>query len=111
MYTFQVEQPDLNWHHPEVREAMYDVMRFWLDRGVAGFRIDALPHLAKDARLRDNSQNPDWRSGDPLWTRQSRIYSEDRPEILEIVREMRTVADEYDGDRVLTREVYVPWNA
>ena len=41
LHTFQVEQPDLNWHNPEVREAMYDVMHFWLDRGVAGFRIDA----------------------------------------------------------------------
>lgn len=108
LYTFQVEQPDLNWHHPEVREAMYGVMRFWLDRGVDGFRIDALPHVAKDERLRDNSPNPDWKPGDPVWKRQLRIYSEDRPEILETVREMRAVADEYDGDRVLVGEAYLP---
>lgn len=108
LYTFQVEQPDLNWHHPEVREAMYGVMRFWLDRGVDGLRIDALPHVAKDERLRDNSPNPDWKPGDPVWKRQLRIYSEDHTEILETVREMRAVADEYDGDRVLIGEAYLP---
>ena len=108
LHTFQVEQPDLNWRNPGVRKAMYDVMRFWLDRGVAGFRIDALPHAAKDDQLRDNPQNPAWEPGDPVWKRQDRIYSEDRPEIMEIVREMRAVADEYDGDRVLIGEVYVP---
>jgi alpha-glucosidase len=107
LHTFQVEQPDLNWRNLEVREAMYDVMRFWLDRGVAGFRIDALPHAAKDDRLRDNPQNPVWEPGDPAWKRQDRIYSEDRPEIMELVREMRAVADEYD-DRVLIGEIYVP---
>ena len=108
LYTFQEEQPDLNWHNPEVWEAMYDVMRFWLDRGVAGFRIDALPHVAKDERLRNNPQNPNWRPGDPVWKRQLRVYSEDRPEIMEIVKEMRSVADEYDGDRVLIGEIYLP---
>ena len=108
LHTFQVEQPDLNWQNPEVREAMYEVMRFWLDRGVAGFRIDALTHAAKDLRFRDNPPNPDWKAGDPVWKRQIRAYSEDRPEIMDIVREMRTVADKYEGDRVLIGEMYLP---
>ena len=108
LHTFQVEQPDLNWHNPEVREAMYDVLRFWLERGVAGFRIDALPHVARDERFRDNPSNPDWKSGDPPWKRQRRTYSQDRPEVLDIVREMRAVANGYEGDRVLIGEVYLP---
>jgi alpha-glucosidase len=108
LHTFQVEQPDLDWHNPEVRVAIYDTMRFWLDRGVDGFRIDALPCLAKDDELRDNPPNPEWRPGDPLAERQRRIYSEDRPEVLGIVGEIRAVADEYEGDRVLIGEAYLP---
>lgn len=108
LHTFDVKQPDLNWENPEVREAMYGAMRFWLDRGVDGFRIDALPHLAKDEGLRDDPPNPDWRAEDPPSMRQHRIHSQDRPEILEIVREMRAIADEYEGDRVLVGEAYLP---
>ncbi len=108
LYTFQTEQPDLNWYNPEVREAICDVMRFWLDRGVSGFRIDALPHAAKDDRFRDNPPNPEWEPGDPVWERQVRTYSEDRQGIMEIVRALRSVADEYDGERVLIGEIYLP---
>ena len=108
LHTFQVEQPDLNWHNVQVREAMYGVLRFWLERGVAGFRVDALPHVARDEQFRDNPSNPDWKPGDPPWKRQRRTYSQDRPEILEIVRDMRAVADEYDGERVLIGEAYLP---
>ena len=108
LYTFQTEQPDLNWHSPAVWEAIYNVMRFWLDRGVSGFRIDALPHAAKDEQLRDNPPNTGWKPGDPVWKRQVRTYSEDRQEIMEIVRALRSVADEYDGDRVLIGEIYLP---
>jgi alpha-glucosidase len=108
LHTFQVEQPDLNWRIPGVREAVYDVMRFWLDRGVDGFRIDALSFCVKDDRFRDNPPNPDWRAGDPPWTRQRRVYTDDRPEVLDIVREMRAVTDAYEGDRALIGELYLP---
>ena len=54
------EQPDLNWRNPEVREAMFDVLRFWLDRGVDGFRVDVIWHLIKDDAFRDNPPNPAW---------------------------------------------------
>ncbi len=54
------EQPDLNWRNPKVREEMYSALRFWLDRGVDGFRVDVLWHLIKDATLRDNPPNPDY---------------------------------------------------
>jgi alpha-glucosidase len=104
---FASKQPDLNWRNPEVREAMYDAMRFWFGRGVDGFRIDVLWLLVKDERFRDNPENPDWEEGDWLLNRQSRSYSEDRPEVHEVVREMRAVADEYE-DKVLIGEIYLP---
>jgi alpha-glucosidase len=65
-HAFLAEQPDLNWRNPAVREAMYGVLRFWLARGADGFRVDVLWHLIKDAELRDNPLNPDYRPGDPF---------------------------------------------
>ncbi|HEY0293081.1 MAG TPA: alpha-amylase family glycosyl hydrolase, partial [Hansschlegelia sp.] len=59
LHSFLREQPDLNWRNPELRAAMADVLRFWLDRGVDGFRIDVLWLLIKDEELRDNPENPD----------------------------------------------------
>lgn len=108
LHTFDVKQPDLDWRNPEVVEAMHGVMRFWLDRGVDGFRIDVLCCIAKDEDLRDNPPNPEWSPGDAPSERQLKIYSEDRPEIMELVRGMRAVADEYEGDRVLIGELYLP---
>ena len=104
---FTEKQPDLNWRNPAVREAMYEVMRFWIERGVDGFRIDVLWLLIKDESFRDNPENPDWKEGDWLLSRQIRVYSGDRPEVHEVVREMRAMADEYD-DRVLIGEIYLP---
>ena len=60
---FSPQQPDLNWRNPEVRAAIYDVMRFWLRRGVDGFRVDVIWHLIKDAEFRDNPPNPHYRRG------------------------------------------------
>lgn len=108
LHTFHIKQPDLNWENPEVRRAMYDVMRFWLDKGVAGFRIDALPPVAKDPELRNDPPNPDWTPNSPPSERLLRVNSEDAPEIIEVVREMRAVTDEYDGERVLIGEAYLP---
>ena len=105
--SFDKKQPDLNWRNPEVREAMYDVMRFWFERGVDGFRIDVLWIVLKDEFFRDNPPNPEWREGDSPWTRQRRVYSEDRPEVHGVVREMRAVSNEYD-ERVLIGEIYLP---
>lgn len=104
---FDAKQPDLNWRNQEVRTAMYDVMRFWLDRGVDGLRVDVLWMPIKDAQFRDNPINPNWKEGDLPWTHQIRLYSEDRPEMLEIVREMRAVIDSY-AERVLIGETYLP---
>ena len=78
MHQFDARMPELNWRHPDVRAAMYDVMRFWLDRGVDGLRVDVLWMLIKDEQWRDNPLNPDWKAGDLPWARQLRLYSEDR---------------------------------
>jgi len=58
LHTFHASQPDLNWRNPEVEETMFDIARFWLDRGVDGFRIDVANFVMKDPGLRDNPTNP-----------------------------------------------------
>jgi alpha-glucosidase len=105
--VFHRKQPDLNWRNPEVRAAIYDVMRFWFDRGIDGFRIDVLWLLIKDAEFRD-AQPHGPLDPDERWdTRDDWPHYEDQPEVHEIVREMRRVNDEYDG-RVLIGEIYLP---
>jgi alpha-glucosidase len=106
-HAFLREQPDLNWRNPEVRRAMDDVLRFWLDRGVDGFRVDVLWLLIKDAQFRDNPPNPAYRPGEPEHHRLLQTYTEDQPEVHEIVRSMRATLDEY-GERVLIGEIYLP---
>ena len=109
LHSFYPEQPDLNWRNPAVAEAMANVMRFWFARGVDGFRVDAIFAAIKDDRLRDNP--PDRRphaipglggdaGQDPLW-------SLNRPEVHDVIRHLRRVADEFPG-RVLVGEAYVP---
>ncbi|MGF6851959.1 alpha-amylase family glycosyl hydrolase [Paraburkholderia sp. CI3] len=105
-HAFLWEQPDLNWRNPQVRRAMDQVLRFWLDRGVDGFRVDVLWLLIKDARFRDNPPNPGYRPGEPEHHRLLQSYTEDQPEVHEIVRSMRATLDEY-GERVLIGEIYL----
>jgi alpha-glucosidase len=110
-HSFLKEQPDLNWRNPEVRAAMYEVLRFWLRRGVDGFRIDVLYHLIKDDRFRDNPPNPAYRPGQDASHRLLPLYTTDRPEVQQIVREMRGVVDEFSealSARVLIGELYLP---
>jgi alpha-glucosidase len=107
-HAFLKEQPDLNWRNPNVVAAMHDVLRFWLRRGVDGFRLDAIWHLIKDDRFRDNPKNPDWRLGDPPDKTLLPIYSGDRPEVHDALREMRKVIDEFP-DRLMIGEIYLPF--
>ena len=86
---------------------MYDVLRFWLDRGVDGFRVDVLWLLIKDDQFRDNPPNPTWQPNQPGIDRLLQRYSADRPEVHDVVAEMRAVVDAY-ADRVLIGEVYLP---
>jgi alpha-glucosidase len=106
-HAFLKEQPDLNWRNPEVRSAMYDALRFWLDRGVDGFRVDVIWHLIKDAEFRDNPPNPAYRPGQPEIGRFLQVHSADQPEVHEVVTEMRRVLEQYP-ERVLIGEIYLP---
>jgi alpha-glucosidase len=106
-HAFLAQQPDLNWRNPQVRQAIYDVMRFWLHRGVDGFRVDVIWHLIKDAEFRDNPPNPHYRDGRPPHEKILTQYSTDQPEVHEVIAEMRRVIDEFDA-RVLIGEIYLP---
>lgn len=106
-HAFLAQQPDLNWRNPEVREAIYDVMRFWLGKGVDGFRVDVIWHLIKDADFRDNPPNPHYLAGRPPHEKILTQYSTDQPEVHAVITEMRRVTEEFD-DRVLIGEIYLP---
>ncbi|KQT32958.1 alpha-amylase [Sphingomonas sp. Leaf412] len=107
LHTFLKEQADLNWRNPAVVAAMRDVMRFWLDRGVDGFRIDVLWHIVKADGLPDNPANPDWRSGMAEKLSLLQHHSTDQPEAHDHTADMRVLADGY-GDRVLVGEIFLP---
>jgi alpha-glucosidase len=86
--SFYAQQPDLDWHNPKVRDAMTAAMRFWVDRGVDGFRLDVVHRLGKDRSLRDNPPEPDeGRPGDGISGQPQ--YDQDRPETHDVVRAMR----------------------
>jgi glycosidase len=108
LHAFLPQQPDLNWRNPQVVEAMLDVLRFWLDRGVDGFRMDVLWHIIKAPGLPDNPPNP---HPDPARGEMDtvlQVNSTDQPEAHALAARMRTLADGYPGDRVLIGEIYLP---
>jgi len=106
-HAFLREQPDLNWRNPQVIDAMLGVLRFWLDRGVDGFRVDVIYHLIKDDQFRDNPPNPDWRPGMDPFQRLVPFWTTDRPEVHDVIRRMRQLFNQY-RDRVLIGEIYLP---
>lgn len=106
-HAFDKTQPDLNWRNPEVQRAMFDVMRFWLDKGVDGFRVDVMWHMIKDEHWRDNPPNPEYRPHMSTFHEVLPIYSTDQPEVHDIVRKMRDVLETYD-DRMMIGEIYLP---
>ncbi|MFE1600462.1 alpha-amylase family glycosyl hydrolase [Methylobacterium sp. ID0610] len=103
-HAFLPSQPDLNWRNPAVREAMHDVMRFWLRRGVDGFRIDAAAVLAEDAAFRDEPPDPAFDGDTPPPERNRRTRTDCQLVTLDYLAAMRGVADEFP-DRVLLGEV------
>ena len=104
LHLFAPEQPDFNWENPEVVEEFEDVLRFWLDRGVDGFRIDVANSLKKDQAfpdLGDEDQEllrPQEGPDHPFW---------DRDDVHEVYRGWRRVADRYAGDRMFVAEAWV----
>jgi alpha-glucosidase len=100
LHLFAPEQPDLDWHDPLVQDDFRQVLRFWLDRGVDGFRIDVAHGLVKDAALADEPEpfpavrfSSDWRT------------AIDQPQVHDVYRDWHRIAGEYEGDRVLVGEV------
>ncbi|MGP0091553.1 MAG: alpha-amylase family glycosyl hydrolase [Xanthobacteraceae bacterium] len=106
-HAFLKEQPDLNWRNPDVAAAIHDVMRFWLGRGVDGFRVDVIWQMIKDDQFRDNPLNEAFRAGDPPHKRFIPLYSADLAEVHDVVRGLRGVIDEFP-DRLLIGEIYLP---
>ena len=105
-HKFYKEQPDLNWRNPAVETAMVETMKFWLRRGVAGFRLDAIPTLFEDAQLRDEPEMGGTNDqGDPNL---KEIYTANLPEVHDLLRRMRAMMDRFPGDRVLIGETYPP---
>ncbi len=107
LHNFLPEQPDLDWWNEDVRAEFDDILRFWFDRGVAGFRIDVCHMVIKDAELRDNPPAGD---DDSLYDRlrgQRQVYNADRPEVHDVFRRWREVAEEPDPTRLLLGEVYL----
>jgi alpha-glucosidase len=106
-HAYLKEQPDLNWRNSAIQAAMLDVLRFWLDRGVDGFRIDALRQLIKDDLFRDNPPNPAYYADQGPYHALLPLYTTDRPEVLDMITWMRRLIDQYDA-RLLIGELYLP---
>ena len=107
LHNFELEQPDLDWWNEDVRREFDDIVRFWWDRGVAGFRIDVCNGIIKDNELRDN---PPATEDDPIDQQMMgvrAVYNTNRPEAHDILRRWRAIADSYDTERLLIGETYV----
>jgi alpha-glucosidase len=98
LHTFLAEQPELNWNNPEVVDAMHGVLRFWLDRGVDGFRADVIHSIGKGPELPDMPADLD-----PV----AATLFHDYPRTHELLRGIRRVLDEYEGDRMMVGEVFI----
>jgi len=105
-HYFYTEQPDLNWRNPEVEKAMFDAVRFWLDRGAAGFRLDAVSRLFEDPGLHDDPILPGINAyGDPNIEHK---YTDNLPEVHDVLRRLRQLVDRYPGNPVLISEADEP---
>jgi len=106
LHQFVKQQPDLNYRNPDVVTAILDVMRFWLDRGVDGFRVDVIGLMMKDPEFRDEPLNPAWNGVKPFDSL-LHIYTANLLEVHDLIRQMRAVLDSYD-ERMMVGETYLP---
>ena len=106
LHQFVKQQPDLNYRNPDVVQAMLDAMRFWLDRGVDGFRVDVIGLMMKDPEFRDEPLNPNW-DGIYPFSKLQHIYTANLPEVHDLIGRMRKLLDSYD-DRMMVGETYLP---
>jgi alpha-glucosidase len=96
LHSFLKEQPDLNWRNPEVQAAMLDVLRFWMRRGVAGFRIDVVDFLMKDPLMRDNPPNPKYDPADGYsWEQFLNVHNFGHPDVHGVMRDIRQMIEEF----------------
>jgi len=108
LHNFEAAQPDLNWWNGDVRREFDEIVRYWWDRGIAGFRIDVCHMMIKDAELRDN---PPATEDDPLEEQVMgvrSVYNATRPEVHDILRRWRAIARTYEPERLLIGETNVP---
>src|SRR3954467_4071631 len=108
LQNFLAEQADLNWWNDEVRDEFDRILRFWFDRGVAGFRIDVAHMVVKDKDLRDNPPATEDDSILEQLRGQRPLYTENRPEVHDVHRRFRAIADSYDPPRLLVGETFTP---
>lgn len=102
-HSFLKEQPDLNWRNPEVEKAIFSMMKYWLDMGVDGFRLDVVNLYVKDEFFRDNVSY--FMKGPRSYDKQVHAYDRDRPEMHGILRRMRKLLDSYDEKRMFVGEI------
>jgi alpha-glucosidase len=107
MHQFVTQQPELNYRHPDVMPAMLANMRFWLNRGVDGFRVDVIWMMMKDEQFRDEPPNPAWQPGGNPHGSLRHIHTQNLPEVHGLIRRMRAVLDEYD-ERMMVGEIFLP---
>jgi glycosidase len=108
LHSFLAEQPDLNWRNPEVVDAMMDTLRFWLDRGIDGFRMDVAHFMAKDPLMRNNPiapAPPQGTKGLKEYDTQEHLYDKGHDDIFAMHARIRSVLDEYD-DRFAVGEIH-----
>lgn len=110
-HNFLKEQPDLNFHNPEVQNEILDICKFWLDKGVDGFRLDVVNFYFHDQQLRNNPKRSEelgfatqFESVDDPYSKQAHIYDKTRPENIGFIRKLRQLSDQYE-DRILMGEI------
>ncbi len=107
LHQFLKEQPELNYRHPEVLPTMLKAMRFWLDKGVDGFRVDVIWLMLKDDQFRDEPANSDWDGQVPHGSLRH-IYTNNLPGVHDLIRQMRNLLNEYP-DRMMVGEIYMSY--
>jgi alpha-glucosidase len=107
LHLFHVKQPDLDWWNDEVRDEFDDILRFWFERGIAGFRIDVAHGIVKHRELRDNPQAGPEDARVYRWMGQRPDFSMQQPEVHDVLRRWRALADEHKPERVLVGETWV----
>lgn len=113
LHSFLKEQPDLNWRNPEVKAAMFAVLKFWLERGVDGFRVDVAHFIMKDPKLRDNPPNPDhvhdYAKPMGQYNTQRHLYNKGHPDVHGVYREFRRLLEAYSETkpRMAVGEIHI----